>query len=288
MRGENFTISKGELIVSKFKFWDFDKRIHYYSDSLEQISATDLQKCKNCEWYLYYKLTQPKITIKSPYLCIGSVFHSVVENDLRFFVKRGVHYKWFDIEIYFNAIWEKEKQNCDFTRLSEDKTKVKAKNYVQIYYQKAIQLLYPLNQESIEKFFCIPISYHERKLKISGKIDLIDKSMFIVDHKTSSSQWTQDDAEQEAQAIIYPYCFKMQGYDIQGFKFNVVSGVNVVPFPILYNQTKVKEWLIFAFDVKERLETGNQLKSKLEKTCRWCDWFLNGICKESLIKNEIK
>lgn len=264
----------------KFRFWSFDKRCHYQSNFLEQISATDIQKCKDCEWWLYHKLSQPKVVSKSVYLMMGSVFHSVVENDLRFFVKRGVHYNWFDIEKYFNSAWDREKQNCDFSKLAEDKAKIKCKNYIQVYYQKAIKLLYPLNQECIERFFCVPISYYDKKLKITGKVDVIGCDLWIVDHKTSSRPWERQDAEKEAQAIIYPYCIKNQGYDIQGFRYNVVSGVQVESISIPFNQAKLKEWLIFAFDIKKHIEEGNILRAKVKRQCDFCDF--NKICEQKL------
>jgi len=266
----------------RFKFWDFNKRVHVYSDNILQMSATDIMMAKECEWKLVWKYTQPKITTKSVYLMIGSCFHEVIEQDLRFFVKRGIHYGWNDIEKMFNAIWGREKQNTDFSRLAENKAHLKCENYIRIYFQKALPMIYPLGQEFIEKFFCVHITYGERKLGITGKVDVIDRSMWIIDHKTSSSDWTQEEAEKEAQAIIYPYCMKNEGYNILGFKFNVCHAVVVTPFSIVYNQAKVKEWLTFAFDVKQRIEEGTQLRSKSERVCKYCDW--NKICSESLFK----
>jgi len=275
-------VEKGE---GRFRFWDFDKHYHVRSNEVLQMSATDISVGMECEWKLYHKYSQALKPPKNVYLLMGSCFHYVVEQDLRYFIKRGNHYKWYDLEIIFKDVWEREKVGCKFTgKLTEEQGKVKCKNYIRLYSLQMLPLLYPLNNECIEKFFRVFISFGGVRLGITGKVDMIGRDMWVTDHKTSSKGWTQKEADEALQAQIYPFCIKQIGHDVLGFKFNVVSGAKVEVFPVEYNQSKVKKFLTSAFEIKRRIEEGNMLRSKYEKVCRWCDF--NSICAESLFKKE--
>jgi CRISPR/Cas system-associated exonuclease Cas4 (RecB family) len=267
----------------KFKFWDFDKRVHYFTDFVEQMSATDIKNAKVCEYKLYHKLTQRVKPPKNVYLIMGSIFHSVIEQDLRYKAGRGVNKKLEDLIAFFNGEWKKQTEGMkDFGKFTELQAKTKCLDYIKIYSIKMSPMLYPINLQGIERFFRVYVSFGEKKLGISGKVDLIDRSLWITDHKTSSSAWSQSDADKEVQAQLYPYCIKSLGYDVQGFKFNVVCDDTVNVFPVAYDQKKVKELLTDAFDIKKHIEEENMLRCKSEKVCKWCEY--SGVCEESLLQ----
>lgn len=270
----------------KFRFWDFDQKQYVYSNEVLQMSATDISTCNECEFKFYYKLTKEIRFPKNVYLIMGSVFHAVIENDLRYKAEKGVNKKWQDLEKVFDKEWEKGKAGCDFSKskITEEQAKYKCKNYAQIYSIKMSPLLYPVGQEGIEKFFRCYVHFSEKRLGITGKVDLIDKSFWITDHKTSSSEWTQQDADKEIQAQLYPWAIRNLGFDVQGFKFNVVSKNTVNVFPVTYNQSKVKEILTRAFEIKRNLEEDNISRAKSEKVCKFCDY--KNLCSESLLQKD--
>ena len=276
-------------MAGRFRFWNFDTRVHYRSDFVEQMSATDIKNAGECDFKVYYKLLGEFKPPKSIPLVLGSIFHEVIEQDLRYKVKRGVNMKWEEVNNYFENVWVKAKQGCAFDgKITEEQAKIKCKTYIRIYHLKMSPMLYPLDNSSIEKFFRVYITFGDKRLGITGKVDMIGKDMFITDHKTSSAVWTQKDADEEIQAQLYSYCMKNLGFEIQGFKFSVVSGVGVNVFPVEYNQAKLKEILLKAFDIKKRLEGGQELmlRSRSERICKFCDFGRAGICKESLFKKE--
>jgi len=266
--------------MNKFIFWDFDSKKHIKTDKVLQMSATDISMGQECEWKLYFKYTKVLKPKKNIYLVMGSVFHSVIEQDLKYFVLQKKHKTYQDLKTYFESEWSRQIQNCDMRNLSEIEAKNKCLNYITNYYRDIIKLIYPLNIENIERFFRTFITYQGQRLGITGKVDLIDKSLFIVDHKTSSRGWTQEEANKEFQAQIYPYCLKSLGLDIRGFKFNVVNKQGVNVFTINYDTAKVKDILIKAFDTKKHLEEGNMFRAKSQRICKFCEY--NSICKEKL------
>lgn len=269
--------------MGKFKTWDFDQRKHIYSDEVLQLSATDMKNAGECEFKVYYKLLGARKPPKLIYLVMGSIFHSVVEQDLRFKAGRGINKKWDDLLAFFESEWKKETKGIDnFGKFTEDQAKAICLNYIKIYSVKMSPMLYPLNNEAIEKFFRVYITFGGVRLGITGKMDLIGKDMWVTDHKTSSSPWSQEQADKEIQAQIYPFCAKSLGYPVQGFKFNTVTKDKVEVFPVAYDPKKVKEILTNAFSIKQRIEDDCMLKSRSSKVCNWCDY--KDICKEKLAK----
>lgn len=268
--------------MGKFKFWDYDRKFHIESDEVLQMSATDITMCNECEQKLMFKLTGAPKPRKNSYLVMGSVFHSVIEQDLRYKVKRGVNLKQDELEKIFTGEWEKAKVGADFTKVPEYNAKIKCQNFIRIYTLKMSPMLYPLNNENIERFFRVYVNFGEKRLGITGKIDLIGRDMWITDHKTSSKAWTQEDANKEVQAYVYPWALKALGVNVLGFKFNVCHGVVVTPFSVPYNQPETKKWLKRAFEIKDALENDNAFGAKQEWVCKWCDYEKG--CEKSLLK----
>lgn len=257
----------------KYRYWSFDEKKYFFSNDLEQISCTDLGKCRNdCERWLHYKLSQEKKGISNSYLYMGQIFHEVIEQDMRYKVNKGVNMKLNELEPIFESFWNKGKSKVDFTRLEEGKSKLKCRNYIQIYSLKRSSFLYPINQDCIEKFFRIYVKVEGQKIGLTGKMDLLTKDMFIEDHKTASQSWTQEDANSEVQAYIYPFVGKSLGYDIKGFRFSVVTKDNVEVFPVLYDDKKAREWIMYAFQLQRAFHDNNLLSSRSPRICGFCDW----------------
>jgi CRISPR/Cas system-associated exonuclease Cas4 (RecB family) len=266
----------------RFKFWDFENKKYIYSDLVLQMSVTDIKSSEECEWKLYHRMEGKFKPKKNIYLIIGSCFHSVVEQDMRYKAGRGVNKSWKDLEAFFEDEWKKSTKNItDFGKYTPEQSKQKCKNYIYIYSLKASPLIYPLNNESIEKFFRVYINYEGKRLGITGKCDIIDKSLTMIDHKTSSSQWLQSEADKEIQAQVYPYLMKISGLEVKKFQFNVVCGNDVKVYPVEYDTKKVKEILIQAFDIKRHIEEGNILRVKNPSVCKWCDF--RSVCQKNLL-----
>jgi CRISPR/Cas system-associated exonuclease Cas4 (RecB family) len=267
--------------MTLYKFWDFDKRCFNETTQVLQMSASDMTEAKKCEYRLHYKFQKIIKPVKNIYLIMGSIFHSVTENNLKYNAKMGVDQSWVNLKVYFESEWKKQIQGItDFGKYSEQQAKNICLNYVKVYHIKMSPFLYPLNPDSIEKFFRVYVTYEGKRLGITGKIDMIGRDLYVIDHKTSSSQWSQQQADDEIQGQLYPFCTKKLGYDVKGFKFNVVSGDSVIPYEVKYDIKKLKEILINAFAVKDRIENNAMLRSKSEKNCKWCEY--NSVCKVKL------
>ena len=276
-----------EVFQGKFRFWDFQQRRHVFTDSVLQLSATDIKTGRECMHKLVFKFTGHKGP-KNHYLAMGSAFHSVIEDYLVHKAKTGKAKPWNEVMAVFDGFWTKEAKGVVFGKISEQRAKCDCVEYIKTYYEQALPLMYPLFQarfrpkDSIEKFFSLKITYEGKVLGFSGKVDLIDKSMYCIDHKTAGSEWTQEQADEEIQAQIYPYVLKKLGLDIRGFKFMVVSGGRVTPFEVAYSESKVADILKEAFDLKRNIEEGNLLRANNVRTCQWCEF--KDKCTESLVK----
>lgn len=274
-----------EVFQGKYRFWDFNQRRHVFTDEVLQLSATDIKTGRDCHYKLIFKFTGYKAPKTVP-LAIGSVFHAVIEDALKHKASTGQDKPWRAVETAFEAKWVKGIVGVVFDKISPEKAKLKALEYLKLYHTQALPLMYPLFQarfrpkDSIERFFNLKITYNGVVLGLTGKIDFIDKSLWCIDHKTASSPWSQQEADEEIQAQLYPFCLKQLGQEIRGFKFMVVSKGGVVPFDVAYDEKKVWGILEEAFALKRNIEEGNLLRAKNERTCKWCEF--NDICLEKI------
>lgn len=270
----------------RFRFWDFDHRAYIQTDTIIRLSCSDIKAGGECQYKILFKLTKPKIEKCSPPLLIGSVFHGALETYYRIFLKNGKRIGWSGLEKVFEQGWNKERARGIFTeKKPEEACKLKCKNYLRVYHKERARYLVPKDSRSIETFFRFKVSSEDKHLEISGKSDLLDASNFLQDHKTSSSAWTQEQADKELQGHIYPLAFKANGIPVQGFQFSVVEGVRVKVYNVEYNDSYAKEIVQKAFNIKKDLEEDNLTYSKSAWTCRYCDW--NNIC-EHKVKDKSK
>lgn len=248
--------------------------------NLPKLSCTQITMAKRCERKLYHVLTQPKPPKMATPLYIGSVFHEVLEQNFKHKVDTGRDFRLDQLNGIFNQTWDSMKWKADFSKMSELEAKSKCLNYVQTYWGKRCSFLYPKDKESIEIFFGFNANMEDRKIRITGKIDLIDRSNTIIDHKTSSRAWSQEEANREPQAYLYPLGMKANKRAVQGFQFSVVCGGSVEIFPVQYNPGEASRLLAYAFDLQRNFETENLLATKSQRTCSWCEW--NSICKQKI------
>ena len=267
-----------------YKFWNFTTKKMDESNEVLQMSTGDLTSSRECEYKLHYKYQKLIKPPKSIYLVQGSIFHSVIEQDLRYKVNHGKNKKWAEIQEMFASEWQNQTKDLkDFGKYSELEAKNKCLNYIRVYFAKMSPMLYPLNHDSIEKFFVVFVNFQGKRLGFTGKVDMIGKDLFVIDHKTASSPWNQSKADEEIQAQVYPYCLSKLGYEIRGFKFNVVCKNDVTPYQVEYDTKKVKKILTDAFAVKDRIENNAMLRAKSDRVCRFCDF--KSVCEVSLCPN---
>jgi CRISPR/Cas system-associated exonuclease Cas4 (RecB family) len=264
----------------KFRFWDFTERRHFFTDSVAQLSATDIKMGRECHWKLFHKFTQAIKLPKSIPLVVGSVFHAACEHYLKHKAKGGAGLEWQKLVGVFESEWQKGIVGLNFSKVNGPEAKAKAMAYFKPYFEQALPLLHPAGSDFIEKFFNLKITNKGIVLGFTGKVDLVDKALWCIDHKTASQEWSQEDADQEIQAQLYPYCLQKLGIQVRGFKFMVVSKGRVTPFEVAYDEQKVFKILREAFELKKNIEEGNLLRAKSGRACKYCDY--NSVCKEKI------
>ncbi len=250
---------------------------------LEKLSPSKIKTGKECELKLYYNETQPKSDIKNVYLTMGSIFHGVLEENFRYKVEHKEDMSWTKLNKEFELQWDIEKEKTNFEKIEEPTAKLRCKNYIRIYHVKRCPFLIPKNMNCVEKFTKFKITKKETNqvLWISVKIDLILLDGTIVDHKTSTKQWSQEEADKEIQGQIYPIAMRKEGLDVKGFQFSVVSGAIVDVYPVVYKKEKALKILNDAFEIQKNFEEENLLPTKNKKwSCKYCEWKTKGVCRE--------
>lgn len=260
----------------KFKFWDADSRQYIFTDEVLRLSASDINQARQCEMKVYNKLTQPKKEKMASPLLVGSVFHEVIELNFKYKINHGSDMQLNVLNDTFNQIWNKMKSKGDFTNNQEIEAKSKAFRYVQVYWEKRCGMLIPKDKKSIEFFGNFAIVQEGKRLKVAYKIDMLDKSNMIIDHKTSSQPWTQEIADKNIQAYIYPIALRANGIPAKQVQFNVVCKDSVDAFVVQEDQNETQKIFQEAFKLKKSLEEGNML-SNFNK-CKYCEW--QDVCSE--------
>jgi len=245
-----------------------------------KLSVTNIRTAvKECELKLYYNLTEPKPP-KNVYLFMGIVFHSVIAEDLKFKAKNGNDMELGMINGIFRDTFEKEKVGIDFAKMPEFEAKARCQNYIKAYWEKRLQHLYPylLNGQKplIEHFLRFTAKFEEQQISITGKIDMLDRTGWVVDHKTSNRP---ENWEEEPQAYLYPLGLKNQGFKVEGFIFSTVdSQGNVDSHEIEFKQEKADALLQKAFEIQRAFSEDNILPTSNQRVCTYCQH--KGICRE--------
>lgn len=246
---------------------------------LEKISCSALKNAKKCERKVYFMYTQPKVKLKSAPLGAGSIFHEVVAEYLRdkLNISRGMSLK--ELKVLFEDEWQKGRgQIVGWGEFGEQDYKNRCWQYLEQYHQKRLYLLFARSREDIERFFTFTAESNGQTLKFNGKVDLIPiDEQTCVDHKTSKSPWTQQEAEAEVQAHIYPIALNAMGFKIKRFQFNVCTPKDCTCFTVEPQQKVFDYWLNYAFELQAHLADGSILETNREKVCQWCEWLK--VCK---------
>lgn len=245
---------------------------------LEKISVTKIQMARRCPLQLYHTLTQPKPLKKNIYLFMGIVFHEVLEayfHDKLMGIDQGATYY---TKLAYD-LFEKGKDGVDFGKFEEMEAHSKVEQNLKAYFEQYAGSLYPSRAQDIERFFRLEVRQGDRKLILTGKIDLIVKGGYVLDHKTGRQD---KDWSDEAQAYLYPYGLKLQGESIQGFRFAIANNGTVRVVDVPYREEKAIELLNFAFRIQKDFEEGVFLANI--KECKFCDF--KHTCKESKYYDE--
>ena len=193
--------------MNNFKFWINQGWV--FSEEVLSLSATAIKQARSCQYAVFLKMKGEFKPKKSPALIVGSIFHACCEFYLRHFVQTGVRLDYKAIIACFEQEWQKGIKDIEIP----EKSKAKALGYVESYFKGALPMLFPLNLASIEKFFCVPVNFGDKKLKFSGKCDLVSKDLYCIDHKSTSnfSSWNQEVAENEIQPYLYSFLLQRSG-----------------------------------------------------------------------------
>lgn len=227
---------------------------------------------------LWNTLTQPKPLKKNVYLFMGILFHEALEayfHDKLMGVEQDITYY---TKIAYN-LFEKGKEGVDFGKFDEIEAHNKVEQNLVAYLEQYAGSLYPARAQDIERFFKLSVKQGDQKLTLTGKIDLVAKGGWVIDHKTGRQD---KDWADEAQAYLYPYGLKLQGENIQGFKFAIANNGTVRVVDVPYREEKALELLDFAFKIQKQFEEGDILANI--KECKFCDF--KHTCTESKYYDE--
>jgi len=245
---------------------------------LKEIRVTQLSSARDCEYKLLYQLTKPE-PIKNVNLFCGFVFHSCLEKYFKHRVGNVEDMQWFELGKIFTEIFEEESKDVDFSKMSKETAKFTALHYLNIYFRERCKFLYPGKVDDeyiIEKRYYMKAKMGDESLVITGKIDLLTISMVVIDHKTTGSlaYWTQEKADRSWQAQLYQKLCLVNGIDVKGFQFNIVSQKGMKVIDVTYNPVMVQEILKYAFELQKTLESNmeNLRYSSSKFICNCCSW----------------
>ena len=150
----------------------------------------------------------------------GQAYHAVVETLLQK-KKEGIHVKR-------SSMVDFTQQCGEFEELSEWDIKG-LHPATQFYYDNYLELHKPLE---IEVDFVV----YRGGVKLTGRIDLVDESGWIIDHKCSYDIWAKERAQYGIQPMIYQWAAldqlekQIPGFKFKGFAYNIIR---VFPTPVM-------------------------------------------------------
>ena len=180
----------------------------------------------------------------------------------------------------FSMEWERNKDSADYSKMPEPNARLACWEYLQVYYKERLKLLNPLNKEAIEIFLKFKIRNKDREMLITGKCDMIDKSGWLIDHKTSGREKKQEDYSNDPQAFIYPVGLIQMGYDIKGTQFSIAGKKKCQAFNVPFDKVRANAILAECLRYQEDFENENFLRARYPHICRFCEW--SSICPDRL------
>jgi RecB family exonuclease len=145
---------------------------------------------------------------------------------------------------------------------------------VRFYHQELYAKHRPL---AVEEPFDVEIG----GVRCTGRIDLIEDTGWVIDHKFSNDTWAETRAEYGCQPAIYQFAAlraleqKFPGFKFAGFAYQIIR---LYPYPLIQGikipklNAKVSNWWEDQIGcLANAVRTGYFPARPEEKTCKWCD-----------------
>ena len=196
----------------------------------------------------------------------GQAYHSVVEELLKA--------KQQGKEVSIERTLKYAKACAEYEQLTEWGIKgvIQAAEF---YYHKLYPIHVPLE---IESDFTIV----RGGVKLTGRIDLVDASGFVIDHKFSYDIWSQDRAKQGVQPMIYQWAAhdvlekRIPKFKYKGFCYNIIrvypsAMIQELAIPVC-NSNISDWWEEQVADIANAIRKGVFLANPKIEECKWCSY----------------
>ena len=220
----------------------------------------------------------------------GTAYHNTLETILRYKIDEGQLLDWARTE----KVATRESKDQKLTP-SDTKKVIQAAKF---YFDNQYAVHDPI---AIEEMFEI----ERGGVKLTGRIDLIERSGKITDHKFSHDLWPEERAKGGVQPMIYQWAGidaiePKFGVEYTGFAYNIIRVwpteiIQTIDIPKV-GQHESDWWEEQVAAIANAVRAGNFYATPSEKTCKWCShaklcqpakysvWFTqtNGMATEDL------
>jgi putative RecB family exonuclease len=204
------------MLQSKTKREDFERYLH--------ISYTQLSTYLKCpqKYEFQYVKGLPWEFIPE-YFPFGRAIHEAAKLFYRTLKETGQRMPLADLTQHFKHIWDRETQGNNIRykeNQSRDTTREKGIQLVKVFYERVA----PRRIIGVEVPFSVDLVLEETgevlPCKLTGIFDLIEAdeedTLVIVELKTSSKRFTDDQIDLDLQGTLYSYALKQIGFRTNG------------------------------------------------------------------------
>jgi len=226
----------------------------------------------------YNKVLEIK-TIPTENLIIGSVYHQLLQANFIHKINTGEDFTDEEYQEEFAHLWKfklEEEEDIKWVKMDANKARAVCLSIVSEYMYRVAEFVEP---KEVEFEFERPIG----DTKIIGRIDLIDKSGAVIDHKTSTRSYTQNDIDKDIQASAYAFGL---GHPITYYNHIAIkkNKPEIQSLKTYRNEEDIIWWYRLASDVIAEMNTGIAVPNPTGWWCSpdYCDYW--DICRADLAK----
>lgn len=177
---------------------------------LKTLSASSIRDYKKCpKLFLYRHVLRLKLPYKSRHLTFGGAFHSALEVYHKYNKEKSAYNK-FSNEFKIIHLSEDEKQFYD--EMHTEGNRLLASYFNSQEYLKVVHDISSngLSEARFRNEWIDPISKEDLGIKITGIIDRVTEDADVVEFKTSSKPYKQEEVDRLDQATIYHRAFTIK------------------------------------------------------------------------------
>ena len=245
---------------------------------LDHISWSQIDMFNRCPRQWAFRYIEEMRIPPSGALVEGSVYHQTLENNFRMKLETGKDLHVDECLDMFSDIWDKrvsDEEAIDWEDEQPGDIKDEGFELVETYMTQRAHLVMPklVEHVAIRKVLGI---------EVVSVLDLVTNEEKIVDHKTSSRMWNQDQADSHGQATTYNFTLDK----IVPVQFHVaVKPTKTLPARIQILETKrsMKEilwWVKMVEEILSQMQSGVYPPRPGGWYCspKYCGFW--GLCQE--------